>query len=241
MGASFVGIRHCPLQRKLGNGPFVERVKLVMLKRAADETIEDAKTREGTLIRVRSETQPARTMTYAELARSVEDLENGIPECASCPLSGGEALGCYAFVSYPIDADFERLLFQFVVDGLSVPDSVGARFYHEIITRFEGPPTAWATRRGTEQGCLAARAEPFRHTWNEAGEERALSSADLLDGIFNRYDDAEDVALQCEVLVSLERSAGSAISEGTTEELRDVARIATGIVERPEWTLLVDA
>src|SRR5512139_2562528 len=123
MGARFVGIRECSLQRGLGRSSFLEHLSLLAQQRAAEEAMPDPERRAKMQIRVRVGDEPVRSTTYAELVAATAEFARGIPECPSCPLSDGRAVGCHAFVSYPVDAAFERELFRFVVDGLGTEGS----------------------------------------------------------------------------------------------------------------------
>jgi hypothetical protein len=241
MGATFVGIRECPLQRGLGRTAFVEKLRLLGQQRAAEKAVPDQERRAKMQIRVRIGDHPPRTTTYAELVAATAEIAGGIPECRSCPLSDGRAVACHTVISYPVDAAFERELFRFVVDGLSTKGSLGDRFYREILVRFEGPPTDWLMRRGTEPGCLASLAEPLIHRWRDRGEMQTLSSADLLDGVFATYDERTDVMLQCGVLIAIADAFESLADASTAEAVRRVAKLAREIIEREGWTLLVDA
>jgi hypothetical protein len=239
VGADFIGFRSCPLQRELGQAGFVQKLKLLMYKRAAEAAVPDPERREALRIRATFGHGRAAVTTYAEIRTSVTGFEEGIPECPSCPLSGGHALGCHASIAFPITAALEEDIFRIVIDSLSVPGSPGDRFYREIIARFDDLPTDWIERRGAEPGFLASRDAPCVHRWEENGAALELSSADVLASIFCAFDDDDDVRLQCEVLVML---AEQAEQKDVEPALADVARLARAIIAGPpDWKLLVDA
>ena len=65
----------------------------------------------------------------------------------------GQPVGCYRFVTYPVDAKFEALLFAFFVDEVGRKDSIGAQFFQDVVSK-QGTDTGWHRRgeRALAQG-----------------------------------------------------------------------------------------
>lgn len=223
MGADIVAFRGCALQSRLGELGFLRKLKLRAYKDAADRAA-PAERRPKLKIVARIGAEPPVTFTYAELAQEVDDLSAGAAECATCPLSGGAPIGCYSYVSYPIEAAVEEALFSVVVRGLSIPGSAAERFVRRVVLPFSNPPSDWLVRRGSEKGSLCLLPAPLEHEWLDQGRARRVSSAELLRAVLAPLHEPSDMRLLAELLTDV---AGAASEAGASPEaVLEVRRMA---------------
>jgi hypothetical protein len=193
MGADFIGWRSCPLQSELQPEGFLGKLKLRSYKAAIEAQVPEER-REGIEVVVRVTGRPERSLRYRSICDEIEAFANGIPECAACPLSGGKPLGCYRYVTYPIDAVAERLLFEFFSQQVAIEDSICAQLYAGIVSQFEDEGTGWHESRG-ENGSFATLDAPLVHVWGKGKNKRRVDSAQLLPALFIPLDSPEAVTV----------------------------------------------
>jgi hypothetical protein len=184
MGADFVGWRDCSLQRKLGPEGFLQGLKMRSYRSALESQVpaERLATVQVTLV-IAGQRQD---LTYDEICRQAQVLDQGTAECADCPLANGQTVGCYCYVSYPVDETFERLAFEFFCSQLDTPDSISDQLYRDLVSRVPAAGTAWHEKRGEDpmQGALAVAPEPLFCTWDLGGRSSRVDSAQLLSALF---------------------------------------------------------
>jgi hypothetical protein len=181
MGADLIGWRDCPLQRPLGPRGFLGKLKMRTYLRVI-ETQVPPEQRETVKVTVVVNDRD-RQLGYPEIREQAETFQRGIPECAQCPLSRGEQLGCYHFITYPVDAAFEEVAFAFFVSQVAVKDSIQDQIYRDIVSKQPAQSSDWHTRRGP-QGALAQRPQPLLHTWGGIFGKKKVDSAQLLASLF---------------------------------------------------------
>jgi hypothetical protein len=186
MGADFIGWRDCRLQAGLGPEGFLGKLKLRSYQDVIEERVPEDRWETVSVV-VRVTGRPERQLTYGEICKEIEAFGQGIPECATCPLAGGKPLGCYRYVTYPVDAIAERLLFEFFVAGVEVPDSIADQLFRDIVSRVD-EEAGWYGSRG-EDGGLAELEEPLEHTWGSGPDEQRIDSAQMLAALFISLDD----------------------------------------------------
>jgi hypothetical protein len=187
MGADIIGWRTCDLQRELGPAGFLGKLKLRTYKSVIERMVPpEGRAQQKVSVVVNGPEGPKqRSLTYATICAELDAFDRGIPECASCPLSGGAPLGCYHFVQYPIDAAFERLAFDFFVAQVDVHDSIANQLYRDVVSRVPAMGTGWHTRRGSaEQGGLAELPRPLEHKWGGFMSQKRVDSAQILQALF---------------------------------------------------------
>jgi hypothetical protein len=79
-------------------------------------------------------------MSLSEIVEQLGDFVQGIPDCHACLVSHGETLGCYRYVTYPIDEVAEEALFQFVVEGAARDGEPARWLVDEVITALAEAP-----------------------------------------------------------------------------------------------------
>ncbi|NOK38859.1 hypothetical protein HMI49_37300 [Corallococcus exercitus] len=240
MGADVVGFRGCALQNELGEAGFLRKLKLKAYKDAADAAVPPER-KPKLKLNIRIGDTPPVSMAYPDLEQEAEAFTRRVSGCEDCPITEGAPVGCYAYVSYPIDAPAEELLFEVVVRGLESPGSVGHRFHQEIMGRFEPPPAEWVERRGEAQGALCVLEHPLEHSWHEGGEVRRLTSADVLWALFATLDDARGISLVAELLSEVGRVARErqAAATGTLPELVRMGDLARALSTVPGGRLVI--
>jgi hypothetical protein len=212
MGADYFAIIGCPLQTKLTSAGFCARLKMRIqldgleqrrseVEQAAGRKLEDIVFNRG------GTNNPTTSMTYGEM-RALADEVHAIPECASCRVSSGKPLGCYRYVTYPVDTRSEELLFEYFAMLLEQPrpqdfvgkDPTGKQYtaadllYQFVIEPLQGD-TNWHDQRGAaEAGGLAERAEPLSRTLASRGG-KTLDSAQVLQAAFTPIDGAPALQL----------------------------------------------
>jgi len=191
MGADIVGFIGCPLQNSLGLDGFLAKLKLRTYKVQIEERV-PAHQRSQLKVEVAGSNRATQMLTYDGIVREVSDFEQGIPECANCPISGGRPIGCYRYIKYPIDSLFEKTVFEFFVSQLPIRDSICAQIYQDITSNvpLDSP---WHTERGFSEegvvaGALAMLPKPFVHEWQEGNLRKRVDSAQVLSSLFISLD-----------------------------------------------------
>ena len=260
MGIDLVGYRGCALQHEHGPSGFLERLKLDAYRRCAEAHFESAGTPEAErarlVLRVGVEGE-AREVTYAELLGALGSFPSGSRECGDCPLSGGEALGCYRYVTYPLDEALERRLFEFFARDVRHAGSGSQALYRELLPGLEPAACeAWA----------AGVAEPQATASLTLGET-TVTSKQLLTGLLGLDHGAEGtlplaarfLAAFAEDLlrgrvaageVDVERDRFELTVDGdawldvarsrTLAEILEMASLFVAVSEHPGWTVLWD-
>lgn len=186
MGADFIGWRGCALQDELGPDVFLSKIKLGAYRRLIEERVPDNE-KPKVKVRVAVTGREPRELTYDGILAELGGFEQGIPDCENCPLSGGKAIGCYHYITYPIDEVTEELLFEYFCSKVTEPESIPNQIWLDIISTIEGE-TPWHENRGPE-GSLAQRSAPLSATLVWENEEHSLDSAQLLAGLFIDLDE----------------------------------------------------
>lgn len=186
MGADFIGWRGCALQEELGPDSFLSKIKLQAYRRLIDERV-PADEQHKVKVKVAVTGREPKELTYDGIIEELGDFDNGIPDCANCPLSGGKAVGCYHYITYPIDVISEELLFEFFCSKVTEPESIPNQIWLDIISTLEGE-TPWHENRGRD-GSLAERPEPLSANFIWDGEEHSVDSAQLLACLFIDLDE----------------------------------------------------
>jgi len=230
MGADLIGWKPCSLQRELGPDGFLGKLKLRAYRSAVERQVPEA-ARAKVKISVEVTGRPPRELAYPDIVAESEQFLAGIPECASCPLAGGGTpLGCYHYVTYPIDAPAEELLFAFFTQPsqIATKDSISDQLYRDLISRIPSSGTGWHRQRGP-RGPLAIRAEPLGHKWGGLFSKRTVDSAQLLQCLFIALDSLPLVAAYGRfwsefVAFAKERGVAAGTSR-TLDELFGLARM----------------
>lgn len=181
MGADLIGWRDCELQRPLGDKGFLGKLKMRAYMRAVESQLPEGKRENAQVTVLVNDTQ--RDLTYREIRAEAEGFERGIPACATCPLAGGRPLGCYHYVTYPVDVRFEEVAFEFFCSQLATKDSIADQLYRDIVSRQPTEGSGWHTRRGPERS-LARRLSPLTHTWGGFFRKKTVDSAQLMASLF---------------------------------------------------------
>jgi hypothetical protein len=181
MGADLIGWRNCELQQPLGEAGFLQKLKMKSYLRVIEAQVPEGARESVAITVVVNDAQ--RELTYPEIREQAETFQRGIPACATCPLSGGEQLGCYHYVTYPVDARFEEVAFEFFTSQLATKDSISDQLHRDIVSKQASSGTGWHTRRGP-QGSLARRAQPLAYSWGGLFSKRKVDSAQLLQSLF---------------------------------------------------------
>ena len=181
MGADLIGWRDCDLQKPLGQSGFLQKLKMKSYLRVIESQVPPEAREQVAVTVVVNDRQ--RELTYPEIREAAETFRRGIPACASCPLSGGEQLGCYHYVTYPVDARFEELAFEFFTSQVATKDSISDQIYRDIVSKQPSSGSGWHTRRGP-QGSLARRPQPLTHSWGGLFSKKKVDSAQLMASLF---------------------------------------------------------
>lgn len=176
MGADFVGFIGCELQAPLGLEGFLRMLKL-RAYRAAVESQVPLEQRAAVQVTVSVNGQE-RQLTYGGIIESLGSFDRGCPSCVGCLVGQGQPVGCYRFVTYPVDAKFESLLFEFFVDEVGRKDSIGAQFFQDVVSK-QGTDTGWH-RRGER---ALAQGPVLRHSGGFFSRTK-FDSAQLLSTFF---------------------------------------------------------
>ncbi|MBX9723236.1 MAG: hypothetical protein K2X81_17670 [Candidatus Obscuribacterales bacterium] len=184
MGADIIGWRKCPLQQQLGPEGFLSKIKLRAYKQLIEQQVPIADRDKVRISIVGTNRQP-QELGYAGIVKGLAGFEKGIPECTSCPISGREALGCYRYISYPVDEEFEQLVFAFFTSQVEIEDSICNQIYSDIVSQFPNEGTPWHSQRGSgEQGGLAKLPQPLKYDFRHNNEQQSVDSAQLLMSLF---------------------------------------------------------
>lgn len=135
----------------------------------------------------------ARRLSYAEILAELQTFEYGIPECSTCPISSGRPLGCYRYITYPVDETFERLVFEFVVSQIQTTNSISEQLYSDVFSRIPSSGTIWHSHRNGE-GIVAKLPQPLKYEWGESHSRKYIDSAQILGGLFLTLDQPPLVA-----------------------------------------------
>ncbi len=190
MGADLIGWRNCQLQRTLGPQGFLQRLKMRAYRSVLEAQVPPEQLEETSVaVIVNGE---RRDLTYREIRRLAEEMAAGSPECCSCPLTvEGQPLGCYHFVTYPVDVRFEEEVFEFFCSQLPRRDSISDQLYRDIVSRAPAAGSGWHVRRGGPAmpqqgvpGTLAQRPTPLEHRWGGLFRKQRVDSAQLLSTLF---------------------------------------------------------
>jgi hypothetical protein len=181
MGADLIGWRDCDLQRPLGTNGFLQKLKMRAYMRAVESQVPEGKRENVEVTVLVNDTK--RDLTYREIRAQAEGFERGIPACATCPLAGGKQLGCYQYVTYPIDARFEEVAFEFFCSQVATKDSIADQLYRDIVSKQPNQGTGWHTRRGPERS-LSRLMQPLTHTWGGFFSKKRVDSAQLMASLF---------------------------------------------------------
>jgi len=185
MGADLIGWRNCDLQKPLGVRGFLQKLKMKSYLAAIESQVPEGQRDNVEVTILVNDTQ--RQLKYTEIRDQAEAFKRGIPECATCPLSGGAQLGCYQFVRYPVDARFEEVAFEFFTSQLATKDSISDQIYRDIVSKQPSSGTGWHTRRGKtsmDARTLAERPQPLTHSWGGLFSKKKVDSAQLLASLF---------------------------------------------------------
>jgi hypothetical protein len=181
MGADLIGWRDCELQKPLGESGFLQKLKMKSYLRVIESQVPEGARENVAITVIVNDTQ--RELRYPQILEQAETFQRGIPACATCPLSGGEQLGCYHYVGYPVDARFEEVAFEFFTSQLATKDSISDQLYRDVVSKQPSSGTGWHTRRG-EQGALARRPQPLTYSWGGLFSKKKVDSAQLLQSLF---------------------------------------------------------
>ncbi len=231
MGADIVGWINCPLQKSLGPNGFFWKLKLSSLKHAI-ETQVPPENREEVVVKFAGNNREPRDLNYSGITNELGGFEAGIPECQNCPISCGKPLGCYSYVSYPIDETFERLVFGFFVTNVAEKDSICEQIYSDIISKYPRAGMSWHNQRGSaEQGGVAQLAAPLKHSWGSFFKKKSIDSAQVLAALFISLEIPAMVAGYARLWTELFEFA---ISRGITEsrtltEARELLQLCVAI------------
>ena len=187
MGADIIGWRFCPLQRQLEPTGFLSKLKLRAYKAVIEQRVPEAQRGPIKLTVVVNGEQ--RQLTYAGIVEDLQSFEAGIPECADCEVGGGTPLGCYRYVTFPVDEAFERVVFDFFVSQVATADSICDQLHRDVVSRVPPSGTAWHLRRGGPQsGGLASLPQPLTHTWGGLLSKKRVDSAQILHACWRTLD-----------------------------------------------------
>jgi hypothetical protein len=224
MGADVIGWRNCPLQERLEPQGFLGKLKLRAYLQVIESQVPEGQ-RETVTVQVRVSGRETRALSYPEIQAGAEEFQRGIPECSTCPISGGAALGCYQYVRYPVDEVFEKLVFDFFVSQVQTEDSICDQLYRDIVSK-QPPGSGWHTQRGPE-GALARLPRPLEHRWGGLFSKKHLDSAQILASLFFTQEHTALIVAYGRFwseLVDFARKQG--VSEDDSYTLREVTALA---------------
>jgi hypothetical protein len=183
MGIDIVGWRNCPLQKRLGQDEFLAKLKLKTYRQAAESLAPNKL--DDLQIKIRITGRPDRTMTYRSICEELTEVFEGIPECDSCPISSGRKLGCYHYITYPLDKTFERLIFEFFIEQVQIKNSVCDQIYRDVIAKLPDDGSSWRFPPGeASSGSLTPPPETQRHRF-DSHIDSDINSAQILTAIFD--------------------------------------------------------
>ena len=257
MGADYIGWRGCPLQQALGPEGFLGKLKLRSYRSAIETQVPPAR-RDAVRVRIEVTGRAPRDLAYDDILSELGGFEAGIPDCSGCPLSEGRALGCYRYVTYPIDASFERLLFEFYTSRVTDEESVAWQLHEDLVSRLPRDPGAWHRMRGPTPGMLAELVEPLAFEWIDARGAHRVDSARLCEALFITLDDPVMIVAYARFWNELfewldarlarrlagETPGADALASRTLREIQHVSDLLNASVARAStdgWHVLVDA
>ncbi len=181
MGADYVGFIGCELQRELGREGFQRKLKLAAFRRAVEGQVPPAQ-RANVKIQVMGANRRPETLSYDGILEQLGTFEQGCASCRTCMVGEREPLGCYRYVTYPVDIPFEEALFAFFVQNIETKDSIAQQVYETVVKRL-GNDTSFHTR-GDGRGILAQRQTVLRHSFGGFFSKKTFDSAQLLQAFF---------------------------------------------------------
>ncbi len=243
MGADIVGWRNCQLQSELGAPGFLSKLKLRMYRGVFETQVPPAE-RDLVRIMIRVTGRADRELGYRDVVAELASFESGIPECPTCPLSGGKALGCYRYVTFPVDEVFEQISFQHFCADAALQGSPSWQIAQNVIPRIPARGTAWHQRRAldAEQGGLAVLARPLEAT---IGWQR-VDSAQVMMAMFITLDSPGPLSAYASFytgLIAYARQRGALdASRSLTEvaQIEPLYRIASSMAQHG-YSIHVDA
>jgi hypothetical protein len=242
MGADLIGWRDCELQRPLGPEGFLQKLKMRAYMRAVESQVPEGRRETVKVVVVVDDRK--RELTYAEIRAQAEGFERGIPGCASCPLSQGRSLGCYHFITYPLDARFEEAAFAFFISQVATKDSIADQVYRDVVSKQPSEGSAWHTRRGPD-GPLARLARPLTHSWGGLFSKKRVDSAQLMASLFIELSSPPLVVGYARLYRELVAFAEGALpAEGTFAEfcsLSAMMQVAAAKSVTDGWRVVVDS
>jgi hypothetical protein len=252
MGADLIGWRECPLQMRLGPKGFLGKLKLRAYKELIESMVppEDREGQKITVVINGPDGPQERNLTYPQIRDESTEFLRGIPDCSTCPLSGGKPLGCYHFVTYPIDPTFEHLVFDFFVSQVATKDSICDQLYRDIISRVPPQGTGWHDRRGEDArtGALAQLPQPLVHKWGGFLAKKRVDSAQILQSLFITLDRPALVVAYSRFWLELVEYAGKRrITDDDSPTLAAVRRFAPMMLATAAssvtdgWSLFADS
>ena len=182
--------------------------------------------RDKVQIRVRVTGRPDRDLDYAQIRAAADEFARGIPECGSCMIARGKPLGCYHYVTYPIDEPFEKLVFDFFVSQLAQRDSICDQLYRDIVSQFPAAGSGWHTQRGAS-GPLARRGKPFEHTFGNLFSKKRIDSAQILGSLFFTQEAAALIVGYGRFWSELVKFSSGRLAIGDSRTLAEVADLST--------------
>lgn len=222
MGADFIGWRNCRLQAELGQDGFLGKLKLRAYKAAIEQQVPEDRW-EAVEVLVRVTGRPDRVLRYGTISMELAAFERGIPECAACPLSDGKALGCYRYVTYPVDAAAERLMFEFFAKGVEESGSIVEQLYRDVISQID-EESGWYRNRGGE-GTLAELDMPLVHKWGRGRTQDRIDSAQVIAAMFISLEDPTLVVAYARLWIELFEYIDHKLREAGVQLLGDVLEI----------------
>ncbi len=248
MGADILGWRNCPLQLELEPQGFLAKIKLRVYRQVFEVQV-PAEERATVRLTVRVNHRPDREIGYGEIVSELDDFERGIPECATCPLSGGKVLGCYRYVTFPIDDVFEPLVFDFFIAQSRVERSPAWQIGQNVIPRVAGSGTPWHARRGIndEAGALAMLPRPLEAAVGAQVEWQRVDSAQLMQALFTSLESAGPLHAYAAFWAEFLPYARARVSFASSQTLNEIAemeplyRAASLMARTGRCAVLVDA
>lgn len=241
MGADVVGWRDCSLQQSLGEEGFFRNLKLLAYQRAADRHLLEAD-RSRTPIRVYAGGE-IEVLSYAAIAAELAGFERGVPECPSCPLSGGKPLGCYRYVTFPVSVGAEEALATHAATALHDRASPAREIFtaYRSSAELQSVASAFRMNRGPTPPSLAARAEPVQLAM--AADDVLFDSADVLAVVLTPVQEGEHLATLGEFWQRVLESGE--VADASWSEWRELGLLFLHAAElartTPGVALLVDA
>lgn len=182
MGADIVGWISCPLQANMKRKDFFWKIKLLAAKTSIEKSFAEG-LRADIEVKLLDADRRLHALSYAAITSELGDFAAGIPECATCPVSEGKTLGCNRYIPYPIDEQFERLVFEYFVSQFLISGSICNQIYQDIVSHFPSSGTPWHIKRGSADA-LALIAQPLLYEWGAPFSKRSLDSAQVLGSLF---------------------------------------------------------